>query len=228
MTGNTVARHKINQHEQSPVHWLRPRGLHVVVGGHTIILGRTRKLAESRRVKKGVGMLSKTLGRFPSVHAHRTRLQCVHVDPTGPVFWPRLTRTLGSCSPRSHPSSHALFHPGETIVRRRVYPVPSAVTRDRCFVARWRAVRCEQRSTSTTDGNVSHCDARTRASHAAANRSPVGQKLSGAAPRDVGRACCTVAPRRGSAGKPAAGTQGWPPPPSNRPAPLPATATRTC
>lgn len=41
----------------------------------------------------------------------------------------------------------------------------------------------------------------------------VGQKLSGAAPRDVRRAGCTVAPRRGRAVKPAAETQGWPPPP---------------
>lgn len=45
------------------------------------------------------------------------RLVCVCDDPTGPVFWPRLTRALGACSPRSHPSGHALFHPGERIVR---------------------------------------------------------------------------------------------------------------
>lgn len=53
----------------------------------------------------------------------------VNVDPAGPVFCPRLTRTLASCSPRSHPSSHALFHPGETIVHAgrasQARPVPS-------------------------------------------------------------------------------------------------------
>lgn len=48
---------------------------------------------------------------------HSARLVCVCDDPTGPVFWPRLTRALGACSPRSHPSGHALFHPGERIVR---------------------------------------------------------------------------------------------------------------
>jgi len=47
---------------------------------------------------------------------HSTRLVCVCDDPAGPVFWPRLTRALGACSPRSHPSGHALFHPGERIV----------------------------------------------------------------------------------------------------------------
>jgi len=47
---------------------------------------------------------------------HSTRLVCVCGDPAGPVFWPRLTRALGACSPRSHPSGHALFHPGERIV----------------------------------------------------------------------------------------------------------------
>lgn len=48
---------------------------------------------------------------------HFTCLVCVCDDPTGPVFWPRLTRALAACSPRSHPSGHALFHPGERIVR---------------------------------------------------------------------------------------------------------------
>lgn len=53
----------------------------------------------------------------PVRSTHSTRLVCVCDDPTGPVFWPRLTRALGACSPRSHPSGHALFHPGERIDR---------------------------------------------------------------------------------------------------------------
>lgn len=62
-----------------------------------------------RRVRRRVGPFDP---RTP-----RALLVCVCDDPAGPVFWPRLTRALGACSPRSHPSGHALFHPGERIVR---------------------------------------------------------------------------------------------------------------
>lgn len=75
----------------------------------------------------------------------------MNVDPAGPVFCPRLTRTLASCSPRSHPSSHALFHPGETIVHvagraaglpPMPLPSPSSPTRKRrCQLVRRKGKR---------------------------------------------------------------------------------------
>lgn len=181
-----------------------------------------RPVRNSRpRSAKGWGCLP--LGSPYSTH--RTRLQCVHVDPTGPVFWPRLTRTLGSCSPRSHPSSHALFRHGTSIV------LPTSVRHSSnrffdnvflvCSTHQW--YRCFIESVPRRDETL--VSAKASGSHRS-ETDERGQKFNDEAPRDVSRVRRTVAPRHGFNCKLAPWTRGWLPPPSID-IPLPASATRT-
>ncbi|TGZ52983.1 hypothetical protein DBV15_00605 [Temnothorax longispinosus] len=127
----------------------------------------------------------------PIRSTHSTRLVCVCDDPAGPVFWPRLTRALGACSPRSHPSGHALFHPGERIVRlglearRRVIinqPVLSVANRRGCPANGRRAC------STVTDG--------------VRERIEVGQDLISSGTGDCSGAGRTVAPRNANRWKP--------------------------
>lgn len=132
-----------------------------------------------------------------------TRLVCVCDDPTGPVFWPRLTRALGACSPRSHPSGHALFHPGERIVRLglaahspRAIGVAGALRRGTSSTSRGRSLE-----RSTVVDVPRGCTQGGR--YVIRERTEVRQDLIGTGAGDCLGSGRTVAPRNAKRRKPA-------------------------
>lgn len=134
---------------------------------------------------------------------HSTRLVCVCDDPTGPVFWPRLTRALGACSPRSHPSGHALFHPGERIVRRGVgtrRPFPIGETARGVAGRRGRPADDRRALTSTVDVPGGRTEGGRRGVRGC---TAAGQDFIGSGAGDSFGAGCTVAPRSAKRRKPA-------------------------
>lgn len=161
----------------------------------------TEALACTRPMMHGAWKRRVSAPLFRSTHS--ARLVCVCDDPTGPVFWPRLTRALGACSPRSHPSGHALFHPGERIVR---------LASSGASAARHRSVDAlRRRASSTSRGRsperwtvVDVPRGWTQGGrYRVRERIGVGQDLIGSGAGDCLGAGRTVAPRNAKRRKPA-------------------------